>query len=328
MTSLLVLKEQMREIYSRYGNYLRPIGKLLTAFAVFMLVNGRLGFDERLSELPVALILAVICAVLPFGAITVFAGILAAGQVFSVSPVIAAVILVIYVIMYCMAVRYSKEMVNVILAIPILYPFHMAYAVPILLGLIATPAAVLPTACGVVTYYLFYEVKKSAAITVGTSMEDSLSLYKQLFDSLFANREMLFWVILFVAALLVTYLLRKRDADHAFETANLAGTLVCVIGSLLGKLVFDISGNMFVLILGCLFSGAVVYVIWHFRMILDYSAAEQLQFEDDDYYYYVKAVPKLKMTAPEKNVKRINPQKLSENAGMGNDGIDRMDMED
>ncbi|MEG0108855.1 MAG: hypothetical protein RR705_08395, partial [Lachnospiraceae bacterium] len=31
-----------------------------------------------------------------------------------------------------------------------------------------------------------------------------------------------------------------------------------------------------------------------------------MEFEDDENYYYVKAVPKLSVTAPEKTVKRIN----------------------
>ena len=33
-----------------------------------------------------------------------------------------------------------------------------------------------------------------------------------------------------------------------------------------------------------------------------------MQFEDDEYYYYVKAVPKMTVAAPEKTVKKINSQ--------------------
>lgn len=326
MANILVLKEQIKEIYARYGNYICPVGKFLTALIVFMIINGRLGFNPRLASLPVALVLAVVCAVLPFGAITVCAGILAVGQVFTVSPIIAAVILLIYVIMYCLAVRYTREMVNAILAIPILYILKIPYVVPILLGMIATPAAVLPTACGVITYYLFYAVKRSATTTVSASVEDSLSLYKLLIDNVMANNEMIYFVILFIVALLVTYFIRKRDVDYAFETANAAGTIVCILGVLLGKLVFDISGNTFVLLIGSIVSGVIVFVIWHFYMTLDYSATEHLQFEDDDYYYYVKAVPKMKMTAPEKNVKRINPKKTNTDAETENNETDKLDI--
>ena len=309
MTNLLVLKEQLKELYTRYGNYIRPAGKFLIGFIVFQIINMRLGFDPRLASLPVALLLGALCAVLPAGAITILAGLLAVGQVFAVSLIIGAVILVVYVIMYCLSVRYTKNMVNAVLAIPILYVLKIPYVVPIWLGLIATPAAVLPTTCGVVIYYLFSAVKKSATTAVGTGMEESLGLYKLLIDNTLANHEMVMFIILFAAALLVTYVIRKSDRDFAFEAANVAGAVVCTLGVLVGKLVFDISGNTIVLLVGSILSGIIVFGIWHLRMLLDYSATEHMQFEDDDYYYYVKAVPKIKITTPEKNVKRINPKK-------------------
>ena len=42
---------------------------------------------------------------------------------------------------------------------------------------------------------------------------------------------------------------------------------------------------------------------------MDYSRAENVQFEDDEYYYYVKAVPKVILSRPEKTVKKINAQR-------------------
>ena len=39
---------------------------------------------------------------------------------------------------------------------------------------------------------------------------------------------------------------------------------------------------------------------------VDYVRTERLEFEDDEYHYYVKAVPKIGVTAPQKSVKHIN----------------------
>ncbi len=50
---------------------------------------------------------------------------------------------------------------------------------------------------------------------------------------------------------------------------------------------------------------------------VDYSRTENIQFEDDEYYYYVKAVPKVGVSAPEKKVKHI-----TEDAGNANDNTD------
>ena len=47
-------------------------------------------------------------------------------------------------------------------------------------------------------------------------------------------------------------------------------------------------------------------------VLVDYARSERLQFEDDEYYYYVKAIPKVAMTTPEKTVKKINERQETE----------------
>ena len=49
-----------------------------------------------------------------------------------------------------------------------------------------------------------------------------------------------------------------------------------------------------------------------FLFSVDYARSERLQFEDDEYYYYVKAIPKVAMTTPEKTVKKINERQKTE----------------
>ena len=49
-----------------------------------------------------------------------------------------------------------------------------------------------------------------------------------------------------------------------------------------------------------------------FFLSVDYSRSENLQYEDDEYYYYVKAVPKIVVSTPEKTVKRINERQETE----------------
>ena len=49
----------------------------------------------------------------------------------------------------------------------------------------------------------------------------------------------------------------------------------------------------------------VAYMIQFFRLTLDYHGTRKLQFEDDEYYYYVTAVPKIKVAAVDKTVTRI-----------------------
>ena len=50
-------------------------------------------------------------------------------------------------------------------------------------------------------------------------------------------------------------------------------------------------------------------VLHFFLFSVDYSRTERVQFEDDEYYYYVKAVPKMSVTTRKKQIKKINAKK-------------------
>ena len=40
----------------------------------------------------------------------------------------------------------------------------------------------------------------------------------------------------------------------------------------------------------------------------DYTRTERLEYEDDEYYYYVKAVPKALVATSERSIKKINAE--------------------
>ena len=61
--------------------------------------------------------------------------------------------IVLFLIAYLIYLRFLPEHGYVILAVPILYGLHLPYLMPILLGLIGAPVAVIPMSCGVVCYY-------------------------------------------------------------------------------------------------------------------------------------------------------------------------------
>jgi hypothetical protein len=68
----------------------------------------------------------------------------------------------------------------------------------------------------------------------------------------------------------------------------------------------DIQLSYVSLIVGSVVAVIAALIVKFFVFSVDYTRTERLQFEDDEYYYYVKAVPKSSVTIPEKTVKRIN----------------------
>ena len=136
----------------------------------------------------------------------------------------------------------------------------------------------------------------------------SMEMFQFVVNSLIKNREMILCMIAFVISYGVTYLIRKQKANHATQLAILMGSFAMIVTVLFGNIIMKGTVDIPQFAVGMLISVVVAYIIQFFRMTLDYTGVINLQFEDDEYYYYVKAVPKLKVTIKDKTITRINPK--------------------
>lgn len=309
MTNLLVLKQKVKVIYQKYGHIIEPVAKFLLAIIVFSMINKTIGYDVRLSKTYIVLLLSLLCAFTPISILILVAGIISIGHVYFASKILAVITLVIIAILYFLLLRFTPNLNYIILAIPILFILKIPYVVPILLGLISSPISIMPMACGVILYYLFSTIQAVAGTPTETGLEETLEYFKYVTEMLFGNKELLFTIIIFAIVIVITYLIRSQKIDRAFDFAILTGAVVNIIAFLIMDLSANVSGHIIIMIIGTLISGGLVYVIQFFRLNLDYTRVENVQFEDDDYYYYVKAVPKINITEPEVNVKEINSRR-------------------
>ena len=66
------------------------------------------------------------------------------------------------------------------------------------------------------------------------------------------------------------------------------------------------------MIIGIIIGAVAAYICKIVFFSVDYKRTEYVQYEDDEYYYYVKAVPKVGVAVPEKKVKRITENQPQE----------------
>lgn len=105
------------------------------------------------------------------------------------------------------------------------------------------------------------------------------------------------------------FVVKNLSIDYAWPVAIAAGTVTQLLVFLMGDFMFSVSVDMLQLLLGVLAGCAVAGIYNFFVLALDYSRTEYVQFEDDDYYYYVKAVPKITVSTTDVTVKHINARR-------------------
>jgi uncharacterized protein YacL len=150
---------------------------------------------------------------------------------------------------------------------------------------------------------------KSADMLSNVTDDKSAGKIKNVINGAFGSKSMILLIIAFAVTIVLVYTLRRLSIDHAWSIAILAGTLVDIMILLLSELMMDTDLSIAAIILGSLVGAAAAIVIQLFRFNVDYARTEKVQFEDDEYYYYVKAVPKVTLSEPEKKVKKINSQR-------------------
>lgn len=153
-------------------------------------------------------------------------------------------------------------------------------------------------------------MQQSAALSdQGTEIAEKLKL---LSDGLVQNWAMWITVIAFVVVVLLVNLLRTRAFDYAWRIAIIAGGVTYILIILAGDFCLDVTVSMIPMIVSTVASVLVGFVLEFFVFGGDYSRTERLEYEDDEYYYYVKAVPKASVSTSERSIKKINAEPVRE----------------
>lgn len=306
MNKLFEVKGYLSKYYGKYSNLVDKVIKFVVALLSFTFINQNIGFSEIISNPFMPIILSVICMMLPLPMTVVLVTIATLLQMLTLSLGAAIVAGILFLIMYGFYVRYAPGKAIIILLVPIAFMLNIPVTIPIVLGLIGSPICILPISMGTISYYLIDYVKSNSTLltTVGEGgIMEQVGAYAQ---QILVNREMWCSIIAFAICLLLVYNVRRMSVDYSWEIAIIAGALGNINAMAYGYIIMDVQLSYISLIVGSVVAVLVAFIVKFFVFAVDYTRTERLQFEDDEYYYYVKAVPKSSVAIPEKTVKRIN----------------------
>ncbi len=325
MSTLLVWREQLQVFYAKYSVFIRIGFQFILGFLVFYLINSNVGFMEKASSTVCTLGLSAVCAVLPLIVMVMAATALLLLHFYTLSLPVAIVAALLFLLMYIFYFRFSTGKAWLVLLTAVSFALNVPFVIPIAVGLLGTPVCMVPAVCGTFSYYMIQLVKgSSSTFKAGDEVqlvETLIAFAKQAL----MNQEM--WVMAGAVAvcILLVYCIRTRSVDHAWKIATVSGAAAGVIIGVAGNVTLNLHIALAPLIIsGALGVGAGLVLELIFLSV-DYVRTEHLEFEDDEYHYYVKAVPKIGVTAPQKSVKHINERQntgnISDGKGWGSKSI-------
>lgn len=307
MTTLYETRDRIARFYGRNEKVMQAILKFVLAAAAFGMINHQIGYMKQFANVPVTFLLALLCALLPANAVVVVSFGLVAVHLYALSIEVCVVSVVLMLVTALLYFRFSpSDGYNSVLT-AVLFQLRIPYVMPVTVGLTKEPKSMVSVFCGTVFYFFLAGVKENEVVfSTPASDATSVSMVSIALKQMLAGKELLLVLITFAVMMLIVYLVRRMSIDYPWTVAFVSGIVVETVILLCGYLILELDDKIIWLLIGNVITILIAFAEQLMFFNLDYSRTERVQFEDDEYYYYVKAVPKIVMTEKEKQVKMIS----------------------
>ena len=297
MHGAVTVKDILKKFYSGYSVYIDIIVKACTAFACFYWSFYWIAsiFEGKgiLANTFILLIAALLCSVLPVRFIPVVSAVFIVGHSFPMGIDVFAVCAIIILALTFLFLRFVPDDSPAIIFMPIAMHFGIPALVPICYGLRKRPSAVLAVGSGCILYYLLSAVTSNKEALLEFGKTEYVARLTLLMESINSGNEMVVSILALSGVVVIVYAFRRLGFAHAYEVACVSGGLVYLFFIILGNSIsltqFDLAREG----IGAAAAIIVSLILQFFWLSLDFKKVEVLEFEDDRYYYHVKAVPKI-----------------------------------
>ena len=152
MTQLLVIREYIKNFYTKYEEFIVPLLKFVLGFILFLTINGRMGYMAKIDHVAIVLVAALLCSFLPLGVMVFLSAMFLLLHTYALSVECVVVLLLAYIVVLVIYLRFAPKAHLLLLLTPLLFVWKIPYVAPLAAGLFGTPGAAAAVAGGLVVY--------------------------------------------------------------------------------------------------------------------------------------------------------------------------------
>lgn len=306
MTVLLELRQKISEIYGRYEAYVRMCTKCLLAFLIFYLIHRQLVNSMQFRGWVEIVAFTLVAAVAPFQALSFLMAVFVVVHMvmISVEAGVIAAIFFLFLLLTYFVFKPRQSLLVAVMCLAGMLNLSGVAAIPI--GLLCSPVAVIPAVAGTFVYGMIQTLRQNSSVLETAAVRlSSMEKAAYFVRAIWSNERLFLLIIALVVTIIVVYLIRRIPYSYAWAISIAAGAACYVSAILVGNVAFGVSVNLVYLSISIILGVLVACVLHVFCFLLDGPHTEFLEYEDDDYVYYVRAIPKYSVARTDKKVTTI-----------------------
>lgn len=294
MNFIYSIQKTLKVLYGRNSRYLDIIIKFILSFVAFYAIGNEIGQIKLLTNIGIIAAIAVVCALLPRSFILLFSSALILAHSSKISIPITGIIALVIAVLFILYLKFSIKLAYLVILTPLFFAFKIPFALPIVVGIVTTPASFVSIICGTVMYYIVSGLGNNMHLLSNskTAMMDQAAAFM---TKVVLNKTMIGYILLLTLTVMIVYRIRTLDVNYAREIAIGSGAACLLIGTVVLKTMLHTKISFVTAIIGIAIGVVVAIVAKVLVANVDYKKVRKVQYEDDEYFYYVKAVPKVLM---------------------------------
>ncbi|MCR5145553.1 MAG: hypothetical protein K6B67_09700 [Lachnospiraceae bacterium] len=308
MTFLIGLRTRIRKIIMKNETWFVKGSRFIFALVALLMLSINFGYQKTLSHWWVSVVIAAICMFIPAQGASVVISFVGVIQLMALSTDLGVAAIIIMILVYALTSYFKSAYQFNNIAIAGLNQLRIPFCAPLAAGLLGNFNELAGVVGGSIVAFYLKEVKENAASFLDETSDITAADLIQ--TRMISNTMFYIFLAAMIIGFMVVYFVRTKEIKYAWVQGTGLGVVTQFVILLAGYLFVGNKSNIPTLIIGSVISFAVGMLFVFFFKGLDYSRIEKVQYEDDDYFYYVTAVPKIHIAEQEKEIKKITDAKI------------------
>ena len=277
---------------------LRMLVKFAAFFLLFKTITEMSFFQQTglFNSVTIQLILAAVATVLPNRTGILIALCIVIYNVYQTSVVGAIIVGLMLILLYVITSNLFPEYTYLLAVVPVAIHVHIYLAVPLFAGLFIGFAAIVPVVMGVLMYGVIGIVPAFLNLQMDGALDEIPKLIADATSSgvstLASNDELKYLIILSAAVTVLISLLKLLRFNYSRYVAIGVSAIFGIVYMMMDIQKGHIQAIPSQALIWALITLAALLFLEFMKVSANYKEARRLEFEDEDYLYQVRMIPK------------------------------------
>ncbi len=319
MATIFEIRSKIKQFVTSKDKYFLFVFRLIIFYVCFFLINYTFGYQKVLLSSWVPPMMAVVCSFLPMGVGILLTILYTLIHFSALATWVAVAALGLAFVCYGACAYFQARHTYNLALMPLSTTIRVSFLMPLWSGLFGNINEIVSVMMGAIMTYFVKSIYTNA---YSLTSEDTTIL--TIITAILSSSMFYAYILANVVMFLVVYYVRRSRIKYSWFIAVISGVIAEFIVMLFAYLFIGGRENISSLILGNFIVLLLGAIITFFMQDANFEGTERVIFEDDEYFYYVTAVPKVRIAGEEREVKKITRSTRSANF----EERDTMDMQD